>query len=148
MTLVKWQPFSDLVGMYDRINRMFADEFISEQGKGGMALSSWIPLTDIIETKDAYVFKIELPGFKKEDIGLEYQNDTLTIRGERRQEEEVNKEHYHRFERSYGGFQRSFTLPKNADSKRIDASLKDGLLVLTVPKAEEAKAKSIQISVK
>ena len=148
MTLMKWQPFTDLVGMYDRINRMFADEFFQDQNQGNLSMNAWNPSTDIVETKEAYLFKIELPGFKREEVTIEFNGDTLKIRGERKQEEEVKKGNCHRIERSYGNFQRAFTLPKNVDPKGIDAALNDGLLVLTVPKREEAQTKAIQIKVK
>ena len=85
--------------------------------------SAWRPMTDIYETKEAYVFKVELPGFKKEDIKVEFSGDTLTLRGERKQEEETKNENCHRLERSYGMFERSFTIPKNVDAKKIDAAL-------------------------
>ncbi len=112
----------------------------------GLAPSAWRPMTDIYETKDGYVFKIELPGFKKEDIKVEFSGDTLTLSGERKQEEETKNENVHRLERSYGMFERSFTIPRNVDAKKIDATLKDGLLLLTIPKAEEAKTMAIPVT--
>jgi HSP20 family protein len=148
MKVVKWQPYSDLVNMYDRLNRFFGEEFFDESSKNALAPSAWRPMTDIYETKEAYVFKVELPGFKKDDIKVEFNGDTLTLHGERKQEEETKNENCHRLERSYGMFERSFTVPKNVDAKKIDASLKDGILVLTIPKVEEAKTKAIPISVK
>lgn len=148
MRITKWQPYSDLVSMYDRLNRFFGDDFFDENVKSGIAPSAWRPMTDIYETKDAYVFKVELPGFKKEEIKVEFANETLILRGERKQEEETKNESCHRLERSYGMFERSFTIPKNVDAKKIDAELKDGILVLTIPKVEEAKTKAIPITVK
>jgi HSP20 family protein len=148
MRITKWQPYSDLVNMYDRWNRLFGEDFLDESSKNGLMPSAWRPMTDIYETKDAYVFKVELPGFKKEDIKVEFSNETLVLRGERKQEEEVKNENCHRLERSYGMFERSFNIPKNVDAKKIDASLKDGILLLTIPKVEEAKTKAIPISVK
>jgi HSP20 family protein len=148
MKITRWQPYSDLVNMYDRWNRLAGEDLFDESSKNGLTPSSWRPMTDIYETKDAYVFKIELPGFKKEDIKVEFSGETLTLRGERKQEEETKNENCHRLERSYGLFERSFTIPKNIDSKKIDATLKDGILMLTVPKIEEAKTKAIPITVK
>jgi len=148
MKITKWQPYSDLVSMYDRMNRIFGEDFYDESSRNGLTPSAWHPMTDIYETKDAYVFKVELPGFRKEDIKVEFSNDTLTLRGERKQEEETKNENCHRLERSYGLFERSFTIPKNVDAKKIDAELKDGILRLTIPKVEEAKTKSIPITVK
>jgi HSP20 family protein len=148
MKITKWQPYSDLVNMYDRWNRLFGEDYLDESSKNSLAASAWRPMTDIYETKDAYVFKVELPGFKKEDLTVEFSNDTLTLRGERKQEEETKNENVHRLERSYGMFERSFTIPKNVDAKKIDAALKDGVLVLSVPKVEEAKTKAIPVQVK
>jgi HSP20 family protein len=148
MKITKWQPYSDLVNMYDRVNRFFGEDFFDESSRSGLTPSAWRPMTDIYETKDAYVFKVELPGFRKEDVKVEFSGETLTLRGERKQEEETKNESCHRLERSYGMFERSFTIPKNVDARKIDASLKDGILVLTVPKAEESRTKAIPIMVK
>jgi len=148
MTITKWQPFSDLLGVYDRINRLFEEEYLPEMKSARLGVSVWHPLTDIFETKDSYVFKMELPGFSKNDIKIELVNDVLTVKGERKQEEEYQKEDVHRIERSYGAFQRTFSIPKNVDPKKIEASLKDGLLMLTILKVDEAKTKAIPISVK
>ncbi|MBU4404086.1 MAG: Hsp20/alpha crystallin family protein [Candidatus Aminicenantes bacterium] len=148
MRITKWHPYSDLANMYDRWNRIFGDDFFDESSKNGLTPTAWRPMTDIYESKDAYVFKIELPGFKKEDVKVEFAGDTLTLRGERKQEEETKNENCHRLERSYGIFERSFTIPKNVDAKKIDASLQDGILILTIPKIEEARTKAIPITVK
>jgi len=148
MKITKWQPYSDLANMYDRWNRIFGEDFLDDSSKNGLTPSTWRPMTDIYETKEAYVFKVELPGFKKEDLTVEFSNETLTLRGERKREQETNNENVHRLERSYGVFERSFTIPKNVDAKKIDAALKDGILVLTVPKIEEARTKAIPITVK
>lgn len=147
MRITKWQPYSDLATMYDRLNRFFGEDFFEENAKN-ISPSAWRPMTDIYETKDAYVFKVELPGFKKEDIQVEFNGDTLLLRGERKQEDETKNENCHRLERSYGMFERTFSIPKNVDGKKIDATLKEGVLHLTVPKIEEAKTKAIPISVK
>ena len=148
MRITKWQPYSDLVNIADRWNRFFNEEWFDESTKNGLVPSAWRPMTDIYETKESYVFKVELPGFKKEDIKVEFSGETLTLRGERKQEEETKNENCHRLERSYGLFERSFTIPKNVDSKKIDAALKDGVLVLTIPKREEEQTKAIPITVK
>jgi HSP20 family protein len=147
MRITNCQPYSDLATMYDRWNRLLGGDFTDESPKNGLTPVSWRPITDIFETKESYVFKIELPGFKKEDIKVEFSHDTLTLRGERKQEAATNDENCHRMERSYGMFERSFTIPKNVDANKIDASLKDGVLLLTIPKVEEAKTRAIPISV-
>jgi HSP20 family protein len=147
MRITTCQPYADLSTMYDRWNRVFGENYLDESFKSGLTPSAWRPMTDIYETKEAYVFKIELPGFKKEDIKVEFTGDTLTLRGERKQEEETKNESCHRLERSYGVFERSFTIPKNIDAKKIDASLQEGVLMLTIPKVEEAQTKAIPITV-
>jgi len=147
MRITKWIPYADVATIYDRWNRFFCEDFLDESSKTGLNPSVWRPMTDIYETKEAYVFKIELSGFKKEDIKVEFSGDTLTLCGERKQEEETKNGSCHLMERSYGMFERSFTVPKNVDAKKIDASLNDGILLLTIPKVEEAKTKAIPILV-
>jgi HSP20 family protein len=146
MRITKCRPYVDLATMYSPWNRFFGENYLDESSKNGLTPSAWRPMTDIYETKEAYVFKSELPGFKKEDIKVEFSGDTLTLRGERKQEE-TKDENCHRQERSYGVFERSFAIPKNVDSQKIEASLKEGILMLTIPKIEEAKIKAIPIAV-
>lgn len=147
MMITKCQPYANLGNMYDRLNRFFGQDLFDESTKNGLIPSTWRPLTDIFETKDAYVFRIDLPGFKKEDVKVEFTADTLVIRGERKQEEAGVNENCHRLERSYGVFERSFTIPTNIDAKKIEAELKEGILQLTIPKVEEARTKAIDIKV-
>lgn len=111
-------------------------------------LTTWTPACDIYETDKEVVLKIEVPGVKKEDVKVSLENTTLTIRGERKFEEEVKKENYHRVERNYGEFLRTFTLPAFIDETKILADFKDGLLTVTLPKREEAKPKAIEVKVK
>lgn len=146
MTLMRWKPFGDLVSMHSKINRLFDDAF-SDLGKDRESFASWYPATDIYETKDDYVFKLEVPGLAKDDINVELNNNTLTIKGEKKESKEVKKEDYHRVESFTGSFSRSYTLPRNIDAKKIKASMKDGILELRLAKAEEAKPKSIAIDV-
>ncbi len=149
MTLVRWNPFYELKKLNDSINQLFDENYLTESEKGsGLSLTSWSPSTDIYETKDEYVFKIEVPGMNKDDVKVEFTEDTLTIKGERKEDKEIKKENYHRIERFFGSFQRSFTLPKNIDEKKIKAELKDGILELRVPKVEKSKTKAIPITIK
>ncbi len=106
-----------------------------------------MPLTDIVETKDNYVFKLDIPGVKKEDVKISFVNGTLSISGERKQEKESKDSRLHRIERTYGSYYRSFTLPQQIKEDKIEAEFKDGALTITVPKAEEAKPKEIEIKV-
>lgn len=152
MNLVTWKPmrpFGGLTSMHNRINRLFEDAFLrgyDADREDTDALTTWHPTTDIYETKDDYVFKIELPGLSKDDIKVEIKDNTLSIKGERKEEKEVKEEDYHRVERCSGTFFRSFSLPQNVDSKKTNATMKNGILELRVAKAEEAKPKSIPIS--
>lgn len=146
--IVKWKPLGDLASMHDRINRLFEDQFRRDLPTGSEDFGSWYPATDIYETKEEYVFKLEVPGLAKEDVNVEFNNNVLSIKGEKKEEKEVKKENYHRVESYKGTFSRSFTLPKDVDAAKIAASMKDGILELRVAKAEEKKAKSISIDVK
>lgn len=146
MTLVRWKPFGDLVSMHDRINRLFEDAFKGAEHSAD-PLASWYPAADIYETKDDYVFKLEVPGLSKDDIKIELNNNTLSIAGEKKEENEVKKENFHRIESYTGKFSRSFTLPRNIDPKKVNANMKNGILELHIPKAEEQKTQAIPITV-
>jgi HSP20 family protein len=148
MTLVRWKPFGDLISMHDKINRLFEDAFQKDVDKYQDSLTSWYPAADIYETKNDYVFKLEIPGLSKEDINIECNGNTLSIKGEKKEETEVKKENYHRIESYCGTFARSFNLPKNVNPNKIDAAMKDGILELRIAKAEEKKTKAIPITVK
>jgi len=154
MSLVRWNPTresvmwpSDLFGIQREMNRMF-DGFFRGINDEETSLSTWSPAVDVAEHDDVYVVKVELPGVNKDDVKVTIESNILTIRGEKKQEKEVKKENYHRVERSYGSFQRSFTLPSTVKSDKIDAAYKDGILTIAVPKAEEAKPKQIDVKVK
>ena len=148
MTVLKWKPYGDLVRLSDRINRLFENDLMSEGIKGTEGYTDWNPSTDIYETKDSYVFKIEIPGIKKDDIEIDLKENILSISGEKKEDSEIKKENYHRVESFCGSFSRSFTIPKDINPKKIEATLKDGILELKIGKADEIKAKKIQIEVK
>jgi HSP20 family protein len=133
----------------NRINRLFEETFgtFALPGEETFALTAWTPSCDIYETDNAIVVKAELPGVKRENVNIKIENNLLTIRGERKFEEEAKKENYHRIERSYGEFMRSFTLPVSIDTKKVTAEFKDGMLKVLLPKLEEAKPKAIDIKV-
>lgn len=139
-------PFRDF---QRRLNRLFGEGvgFWPETGEA-MSLSTWSPACDVFENDNAIMIKAELPGVKKEDVKVTIENNVLTLRGERKFEEEVKRENFHRVERAYGEFMRSFTLPNYVDSANIKAEFKDGLLNLTLPKREEAKAKQVEVAIK
>ena len=156
MSLSRWNPTralttwpQGLFGMQREINRLFEDVF-----RGGMqaeentGMSFWTPAVDIAEQQNEYVVKMELPGINREAVKITLESNVLTIRGEKKQEKDTKEGSYHRVERSFGSFQRSFTLPTTVKSDRIDALYKDGILTVTLPKAEEAKPKQIEVKVK
>ncbi|MCP5048682.1 MAG: Hsp20/alpha crystallin family protein [bacterium] len=145
-----FKPFEDLLSFQNRIDRFFGERPHREEEKssGAYSTGTWSPAADIFETKDEYVFKLDVPGLSRDDVNVEFENGVLSINGERKEEKEVKEENYHRIESYSGSFSRKFNLPKNADAKNIAATIKDGVLELRVAKAEEMKAKSIPIKVK
>ena len=156
MTLIRWKPAhelahwpSDLWNMQRGINRM-VDSFTRGglQDDGSFDLSMWAPAVDIVERADEFEVNVELPGVSKDDVKITLESNILTIRGEKKQEKEKERENVHRVERSYGSFQRSFTLPTTVKDDKVDASYHDGILKITLPKAEEAKPKQIEVKVK
>jgi HSP20 family protein len=154
MTLVKFNPMRDLVDFERELNRMFnsfENRFgISKSKEDDNAYENavWMPLTDIYEDKDKYSMKLDLPGIKKEDVKISFVDGKLSISGERSQENEHKDSKCHRIERSFGKYYRSFNLPEHVQSEKINAEFKDGQLTISVPKAEEAKPKEIEIKVK
>ena len=141
MTLVRWNPARELASMeIDRLSNMF-NEFY---GTG----RAWMPAVDIFETKDReYVVKAELPDMKREDINVTFENGVLTLTGERKAEFDANEGTFHRSERAYGRFSRSFTLPATVDAGRINANYRDGVLTIRVPQREEAKPRQIAVDI-
>ncbi len=122
--------------------------FFRNMGEENWSLSTWAPACDVFENDNEIVVKAELPEVKKEDVTVAIDNNVLTIRGERKFEQDVKKENYHRVERRYGEFTRSFTLPGFVDAAKVNAEFKDGILRVTMPKREEAKPKQIEVKVK
>ncbi|HLA76089.1 MAG TPA: Hsp20/alpha crystallin family protein [Vicinamibacteria bacterium] len=150
MTIVRWEPFRGLTSLQDRMNRLFEESFRGLPGPAeeDWALGgAWAPPVDIYEHEGNIVLKAELPGVDPKDVDVRLENNVLTLRGERKFGGEVTRENYHRVERSYGNFSRSFTLPSVVDQQHIKADFKDGVLQVTLPKREEAKPKQIQIAV-
>ena len=143
MALVRWDPFRDLTALQTEVNRLF-----SRAGGGDVSeRQSWTPAIDVVETDDAIVLKAELAGMDPKDIDIEVQDNVLTVSGERRFEEEVKEDKFYRIERRYGSFSRSLALPPTADDTKVEANYENGLLQITVPKAEIARPKKITVSV-
>jgi len=148
MTLVRWDPFRELEEMSDRLNRMFSRPSIgTKNGKEALTVADWTPTVDISETDGEYLIKAELPEVKKEDVKVTLEDGVLTLTGERRQEKEEKNTKYHRVERSYGSFVRSFSLPELVDETNVKAEYKDGVLSLHLPKSEKAKPRAIDVKV-
>ena len=145
MNLVRWNPFRDLEEMSERLNRMFGREMMPKKGEESLTAVDWIPSVDIVETEKEYTIKAELPEVKKEDVKVSVEDHTLTILGERKQEKEEKGKKFHRIERSYGCFERSFNLPDDADEKKISAEFKDGVLNVHLAKSEMVKPKTIEV---
>jgi HSP20 family protein len=146
MAVVRWDPFRDLGMLQDRMNRLFDDAGRGWRSDEPAATTSWSPSVDIFETEGEIVVKAELPGTDRKDITLHLENNVLTLRGERRFEKETKEENYHRIERAYGNFSRSFSIPATVDEETIRADYKDGVLKIVLPKKEQAKPKQIKIA--
>jgi HSP20 family protein len=147
MDLVRWEPYEGLNRIQSRINDLFEETFGRSRLPQTPTSGIWYPPVDILESKDSYLFRTELPGMKKEDFNLELKDGTLTLSGERKLEEPANGVEYHRMERLAGKCSRSFYLPQTVKHDGIKATYRDGILEVYVPKAEEAKPKQIAVSV-
>jgi len=148
MALIRWDPFREIASLQERMNRLFSDVRLRTPfGEEEITQGAWIPAVDIYETNDAIVLQAELPGIPREDIFIEVKDNTLTLKGEKKFEREVKEENYHRVERSYGSFQRAFTLPGTVEQDKVKAKFKDGILEITLPKVEQARPKQIRVEV-
>ncbi len=146
--VMRWDPFRELEDMSERLNRVFNRPAArSANGKEIITVADWIPTVDIAETDAEYQIKAELPEVKKEDVKVTVEDGVLTISGERRHETEEKGKKFHRVERSYGSFVRSFTLPDHVDDAKVKAEYKDGVLHLHLPKSEKAKPKAIDVKI-
>jgi len=143
MTLTRWSPVRDLAAVeVDVLNQMFESAF----GGESLARGAWIPAVDIYETAEKdVVVKVDLPDTKRENIKVTFENNVLSIEGQREVASNLERDRFHRIERGHGQFRRSFTLPATVDSSRVDANYQDGVLTVTLPRRAEAKPKQIQI---
>jgi HSP20 family protein len=148
-TLTRWDPFKELDELQNRLSTLFGRAPVRKDGgrEEAMTLAEWAPLVDIIEEEKEYRIKAELPEVNKSNVKVTVQDDVLTIAGERTFEKEDTGRKYHRVERAYGSFARSFTLPEDADAAKVSADFKDGVLVVHLPKSEKARPKSIEVKV-
>ena len=144
--LSTWSPFDRLTSLRDDLNRLFDSSLPGFTRDAGL-FSGWVPVLDVYQDKDNVHVKAELPGMKKEEIGISLHEGVLSITGERKHDEESKQGESFRSERFFGRFHRSVTLPTAVDSAKVTAAYKDGILTVTLPKAEEAKPKQIQVNV-
>jgi HSP20 family protein len=145
MSITRYDPFRDLKSLQDEVNRLFSTNFSRSFGEEGFTRGAWTPNVDIFENKDEIVLEAELPGMNREDFELTIENNVLTLRGERRFEKKDEADNYHRVERAYGAFSRSFTLPQTVSSENASAEYKNGVLRVVLLKREEVKARRIEI---
>lgn len=147
-SIVRWDPFKEMSGLQDRMNRLFDDVWgRGRRGEEEFISGGWVPPVDVRETKDSLEIAAELPGIDPKNVEVAVESGILSLRGTRTFEKAAEGETYHRVERAYGAFERSFTLPGNVDAERIQATYRNGVLHLSVPKREEAKPKAISIKI-
>ena len=147
MAIVRWDPFRELDVMQDRMRRLFGEAY-RQADDDVMRRGGWVPPVDIYDSgSHELVIKAELPDMSKDEIEITVENNTLTLHGEKKMDSSVKDEHYHRIERTYGSFSRSFSLPPTVDASKVRADYKNGVLTITLPLREEAKPKQIQVQV-
>lgn len=146
MSITRFDPFRDLAVLQDRMNRLFNDSYRGREDDL-MSRGTWMPAVDIYEVDGSLVLKAELPDMRREDIDVTVENNTLTLRGERKLDHDIKQESFHRIERAYGNFVRSFSLPAMVDPGKIGAEYKNGVLTVKLPYREEAKPRSINVEV-
>ena len=145
MTITRYDPFRDLRNLQEEVNRLFTGNAGRTFDDEGIARGSWSPSVDIYENKEQIVLEAELPGMNREDFDLTVENNVITLRGERRFEKKEDTDNYHRVERAYGSFTRSFTLPNTVSGEGASADYRNGVLRVTLPKREETKARRIEV---
>lgn len=146
MSIVRYDPFRDLRSLQEEVNRLFSTNLTRSFAEEGIGRGAWSPSVDIYENKDEIVLEAELPGMRREDFELSIENNVITLRGERQFEKRDEADNYHRVERSYGSFTRSFTLPQTVSSEGATAEYRNGVLRVALPKREETKARRIEVS--
>jgi HSP20 family protein len=145
-TITRWDQSRGLTSLQDQVNRLFEDNFTRDRS-GHADLATWAPPVDIYETENELVVKVDLPDLQDKDIDVRVENNTLTIRGERKFDKDVNEENYLRIERAYGSFMRSFSLPNTVSAENIRAEYHNGVLTLHMAKLEESKPKQIKVNI-
>jgi HSP20 family protein len=144
-TITRWDPFHGLNSLQEQVIRLFESNLPARTDNS--ALTAWAPAVDIYETENELVLKADLPAVEEKDLDVRIENNMLTIRGERKFEQNVNEDNYLRVERTYGSFSRSFSLPNTVNTEAIKAEYKNGVLSIELPKRAESKPKQVKISV-
>jgi len=148
MAIVRWNPVRDVLGLQNEMNFLFGDFFGVDKRGDETNFIRWAPRVDIVEVNGTYELTADLPGLKKDDIKIEIHDNVLTLRGEKKLEEEKKDKNYRLCERYFGEFVRTFTLPENVNKDGIEAEFKDGVLTVAIPKVEKPKPKQIEVKVK
>jgi HSP20 family protein len=148
--LTRCDPFRDLATLQDRVDRLFQDTLGRTRSDFGEALegATWSPAVDVLEKEGEIILRADLPGLDPKDVEIQVENGTLTVKGERKFESEVKEDNFHRVERAYGSFVRSFSLPQSVDREKVEAEYRNGVLEVKLPKRPEAKPKQIKVAVK
>ncbi|PWT77290.1 MAG: molecular chaperone [Proteobacteria bacterium] len=144
MAITRWDPFREVAALQNRVNTLFRD---FTEGESSMTTASFVPAVDIYEDAQKVVLKLEVPGIEEKDLDVRVENNTLTVKGERKLEKEEKEENFHRIERRYGSFYRAFTLPSTVDTENIGAHYNAGVLKLELKKKAEAQPKQIKVNV-
>ena len=144
MAITRWDPFREVVALQNRFNTIFRD---FKESESPLTTANFVPPVDIYEDEKKVVLKLEVPGIEEKDLDVRVENNTLTVRGERKFESEEKEENFHRIERSYGSFYRAFTLPTTVDTEHVDAKYTAGVLKLELKKKVEAQPKQIKVNV-
>ncbi|KPK78757.1 MAG: molecular chaperone [candidate division Zixibacteria bacterium SM23_73] len=145
MAIIRWDPFRDLMTLREKMNRLFEEAFITRGEEKELFSGTWTPSIDIYETEHALILSAEVPGIEENDIEIKIEDNTLTLHGERKFNKETKEENYHRIERAYGSFHRSFTLPNYIDQDKIKAEHENGILKITMPKKKELKPRKVNV---
>ncbi len=147
-TLIRWEPSRELSSLRQRMDGIFSEAMgRGWGGEEGLATGAWTPPVDVYETPESIVLKADLPDVNKDEVDISVENNTLTIRGDRKREQEIKEKNFYRMERSYGTFARSFSLPPTVEAEKIEAAFSNGVLTLTLPKRQESKPKQIKVKV-
>jgi HSP20 family protein len=145
-TITRWEPFRGISSLQEQVNRLFDDKLFRGRAEDS-ALTTWAPAVDIYETENELVVKADLPDVDEKDLDVRIEDNTLTIRGERKFEKSVSEDNFLRVERAYGVFSRSFSLPNTVNAEAIKAEYRNGVLNVHIPKREESKPKQIKVNV-